>query len=174
MSIRFSAPRRAVSACAALLFVLLIAVPAVAQAPAAAAPVLDDPTAEGVALVDGYMAILGLPEDAKVAGLETLLAPGFQVVRANGDRQDRAGYLASPPEVETYAITDAVATQDADVLVVSYLLETSETVDGVAQTTTAPRLTVFHWIDDAWLLAAHANFGALASPDAGESADTDG
>jgi hypothetical protein len=170
---RFPIPRGAAQASAVLLLVLLMALPTVAQAPADAAPAFDDPTAEGIALVDGYMTILGLPADAKAAQLDELLAPGFQVVRSNGDRQDRAEYLASPPTVETFAITDASATQDDDVLVVSYVFETSEVVDGVAQTTTAPRLTVFHWVDDGWLLAAHANFGAVVAAD-DEPAAADG
>ena len=151
---------------AALSMVLLLAAPAVAQPTDGPAPVLDDPSAEGVALVDGYMTILGLPADAKAAQLDELLAPGFQVVRSNGDRQDRAAYLASPPTVETFAITDATATQDDDLLVVSYTFETSEVLDGVAQQTTAPRLSVFHWSGEQWLLAAHANFGATQSSDA--------
>lgn len=152
---------------AALSLLLLLTVPTFAQTSAEAAPVLDDPTAEGVALVEGYMTVLGLPADAKAARLDELLAPGFQVVRSNGDRQDRAGYLVSPPAVETYTITDALATQDDDVLVVSYLFEASEALDGVEQTTTAPRLSVFRWSGEAWLLEAHANFGAIESTDAG-------
>ncbi|MFO7531691.1 MAG: nuclear transport factor 2 family protein [Candidatus Limnocylindrales bacterium] len=171
---RFPMSRGAARATAALLLVLLIAAPTVAQAPADAAPVLDDPTAEGIALVDEYMTILGLPVDAKAERLDELLGPGFQVVRANGDRQDRAEYLASPPTVEAYTITDASASQDDDVLVVSYVFETSEVVDGVAQTTTAPRLTVFHWGGDGWQLAAHANFGAIVASDADELAAADG
>lgn len=171
---RFPISRGAAQASAALLLVLLITFPTVARASADAAPMLDDPTAEGVALVDGYMTILGQPADAKAVQLDGLLAPGFQVVRSNGDQQDRAEYLASPPTVETYTIMEAFATQDDDVLVVSYLFETSEVLDGVAQTTTAPRLTIFHWIGDAWLLAAHANFGAIDTSDAEAPAAADG
>lgn len=173
MSNRFSTARAAARVLAALTLVLLLTAPIAAQTSAAAAPVLDDPTAEGVALIDGYMSILGLPADDKAAGLDGLLAPGFQVVRANGDRQDRAEYLASPPTVETYAISDARATQDDDLLVVSYLFEASEVLDGVEQTTTAPRLSVFRWSGGEWLLAAHANFGAIESPDT-EASGADG
>jgi hypothetical protein len=162
----FHISRAAAQAFATLSLLLLLAVPASAQTSAQAAPVLDDPTAEGVALIDGYMTILGLPADAKATQLDELLAPAFQVVRSNGDRQDRAEYLAAPPAVETYTITDALATQDDDVLVVSYLFEASEALDGVEQTTTAPRLSVFRWSGDAWLLEAHANFGAIEPMDA--------
>jgi hypothetical protein len=52
-------------------------------------------------------------------------------------------------------------TQGSDVLVVSYVVTTEETINGVTQSTAKPRLSVFRWVDGGWHLAAHSNFGAL-------------
>jgi hypothetical protein len=34
-------------------------------------------------------------------------------------------------------------------------------IDGVARSTTAPRMSVFLWVVGGWHLSAHSNFGAL-------------
>ena len=99
-----------------------------------------DPNAQGTALVNQFFTILQQPDAAKTDQLKAFLAPEFQVVRANGDQVTRDAYLTSAPKVATYTIDSVQATQGGDVLVVSYKINTSETVNGVQQTTTAPRL----------------------------------
>ncbi len=118
---------------AALLALVAIAAIALAACSSSAAPTASDPNAQGSALVDQFFTILQQPDQAKTDQLKTFLTPEFQVVRANGD-----------------------------LLVVSYKVITEETVSGVKQSTTAPRLSVFRWVDGGWHLAAHGNFGALA------------
>jgi hypothetical protein len=145
----------------AALAVLAAAVLALAACSSGAAPTASDPNAEGTALVDRFFTILQQPDAAKVDQLKTFLAPEFRIVRDTGDTLDKTGYLANPAKVTTYAISDVAATQGTDVLVVSYIVTTEETINGATTSSQKPRLSVFHWSDGAWRLAAHANFGAL-------------
>jgi hypothetical protein len=146
---------------AAGLALLAAVVLALAACSSAAAPPTSDPTAEGTALVNKFFTILQQPAADKVAQLKTFLAPEFQIVRDTGDHLDKDAYLQNPASVTTYSLSDLVATQGSDVLVVSYVVTTEETINGVTQSTAKPRLSVFHWTDGAWHLAAHSNFGAL-------------
>jgi ketosteroid isomerase-like protein len=95
--------------------------------------------------------------------LDTILAPEFQVLRADGSAYDKAAYLASslpvieaPPQIE-----ELVVTGSAELLVARYMLLAKQTRDGVAIQTTAPRLSIFRKDGDKYLLVAHANFAAL-------------
>ncbi|MFN8620801.1 MAG: nuclear transport factor 2 family protein [Chloroflexota bacterium] len=154
---------------------LLLLVPAVLPAAAQDASVAPPPAADGQALAEKYMDILALPDAAqKQAELQAFLGDEFQVVRASGPRQDKAAYLVNPPTVHAYTISDVVTTQDANVAVVSYLLNTTETIDNVEQTHTAPRLSVFHWNGTDWELIAHSNFGAIDLPAASPAASPAG
>jgi hypothetical protein len=146
---------------AAALAVLAAAVLALSACSGGAAPTASDPNAEGTALVDRFFTILQQPDATKVDQLATFLAPEFQIVRDTGDTMGRDAYLQDPASVTMYSISDVVATQGADVLVVSYLVAAEETINGVPTSSRKPRLSVFHWTDGAWHLAAHANFGAL-------------
>ncbi len=143
----------------AVLLLLPAAMPVVAQDASPAAP----PAADGAALATRFLEILGLPDGEKTTELDRFLADEFQIVRANGDQLDKAAYLAAPATVAEFLISAVVATQHEDLVVVSYLLATTETIEGVEQTTTAPRLSVFHWNGVMWQLAAHSNFGAIST-----------
>ena len=97
------------------------------------------------------------------AVLDTILAPEFQVMRADGTTYDKPGYLASalpvieaPPKIENLVVTGS-----AENLVAHYILIAKQTRDGVAIQTKAPRLSVFRKEGDKYLLVAHANFAAL-------------
>ena len=143
---------------AALLAVATIALTACSSA---AAPTASDPDVQGAALVNQFFTILQQPDSAKAQQLRTFLAPEFQIVRDSGDQLGKDAYLLKPASVKMFTISDVVATQGGDVLVVSYRIGTEETINGVTQGTMAPRLSVFRWSDGAWHLAAHSNFGAL-------------
>ncbi len=95
--------------------------------------------------------------------LDAVLAPEFQLMRADGTSFDKAGYIASKlpifvtaPQVEELAVTGT-----AELFVARYLVVAEQTRDGVALQTTAPRLSVFRKDGDKYLLVAHANFAAL-------------
>lgn len=154
-----------------LVLAVTVALPVAAQvASPAPAPALVDLETEGGALATRFMEILGLAEADKATELETFLAEEFQLVRANGTWADKAAYVANPATVHDFRIVGVVATQTDDVVVVSYTLETTETIDGVEQTSRAPRLSVFHWNGMGWQLAAHSNFGVVDVPAAPPSA----
>lgn len=148
-----------------LALVVPIALPATAQdASVAPAPVFTDANAEGAALATRFLEILGLPDAEKVAELETFLGEEFQIVRANGTWADKPAYLADPATVHSFKVENAITTQHEELAVVSYLLETTETIDGVEQSSHAPRLSVFHWGGAGWQLVAHSNFGVIDPP----------
>jgi hypothetical protein len=148
-----------------LALALPVALPAMAQqASVAPAPAFADAEAEGAALATRFMEILGLPDAEKAAELETFLGDAFQLVRANGTWADKAAYLADPATVHEFRIENVVTTQHEDLAVVSYVLETTETIDGVESTNHAPRLSVFHWDGAGWRLVAHSNFGVVEPP----------
>lgn len=116
----------------------------------------------GAALVDEFISILTQPDAEKQAALADFLADEYQIVRANGTHMDKVEYVANPASVVEVDISDVHATEAGGVLVVSYVLSVSETLDGVEQETVAPRLSVFRQDEEgAWQIAAHANFGAL-------------
>jgi ketosteroid isomerase-like protein len=95
----------------------------------------------------------------EVGALEAILAPEFQILRANGVGYDRKGYLASElPAIDKWRLEDVVATASGDLLVVRYWLVINQTIDGTPTAQRAPRLTVFRRDGDRWLVVAHANF----------------
>ena len=97
------------------------------------------------------------------AMIDAVLAPEFQLTRADGTTFDKAGYLATTlpifetaPQIEELSVTGTL-----DLFVARYLVTAKQTRDGVALQTTAPRLSVFRKDGDKYLLVAHANFAAL-------------
>ena len=97
------------------------------------------------------------------AALETILAPEFQIQRADGNGLDRAGYIGGGAATinEIHGIEDLVVTTHEDIMVVRYELLVAETVGGVTVERHAPRITVFRKEGDVWLVVAHANFARL-------------
>jgi ketosteroid isomerase-like protein len=97
------------------------------------------------------------------AMLDVVLAPEFQLMRADGTTFDKAGYVVSklPIFVTAPQIEELSVTGTAELFVARYLVTARQTRDGVALQTTAPRLSVFRKDGDKYLLVAHANFAAL-------------
>jgi ketosteroid isomerase-like protein len=96
-----------------------------------------------------------------------LLAPEYQIMRANGVGYDRSGYIANVKAVEAapdFSHEDLVVTAADDVMVVRYFLTINEIIEGSPVSRRAPRLTVFRKIDGDWKVVSHANFGATAPP----------
>lgn len=118
----------------------------------------DCPAALGQRLVNRYFRAI---QTSDRQALERILAPEFQVVRANGTVLDRDEYLANPATIGDYLLGPFFATLDGSSLVASYKVSVDSTIDGVVQPTTpAPRLSVFRLDGTNWLLSAHANFNA--------------
>ena len=108
--------------------------------------------------------------EAVIAGPEAvapLLAPEYQIMRANGVGYDRDGYVANVGAVSArpdFSHDGVVVTMADDVMVVRYFLTINETIEGAPVAHRAPRLTVFRKIDGAWKVVSHANFGATVPP----------
>ena len=98
-----------------------------------------------------------------VEALDAVLAPEFQIMRADGSSYDKPDYLAStlPKVAAMPEITDMVVTAHGDHLVVRYQVTVNETRDGATLVAHAPRLTVYRKKNDKWLVVAHANFATL-------------
>lgn len=118
----------------------------------------DDATNKARALLTAFV-------DGVIAGPDAvapLLAPEYQIMRSNGVGYDRDGYInrgaGTVRARPDYSLDDLVATTGGDMLVVRYVLQIDETIDGKTITRRAPRLTVFRKIGADWKVSAHANF----------------
>lgn len=123
------------------------------------------PAAKAQEMIETARALLVAFTDGVISGpgaVAPLLAPEFQIMRSNGVGYDRNGYInrgvgtvnAGP----NYSHNDLFVTIGGDVLVVRYVLQIDETIDGKPITSGAPRLTVFRKIGGAWKVSSHSNF----------------
>ncbi|MBT3808573.1 MAG: nuclear transport factor 2 family protein [Rhodospirillaceae bacterium] len=118
----------------------------------------DDKTDTARALLTAFV-------DGVIAGPDAvapLLAPEYQIMRSNGVGYDRDGYInrgaGTVRARPNYSLADLVVTTGGDVMVVRYILQIDETIDGNTITRRAPRLTVFRNIGGDWKISAHGNF----------------
>lgn len=100
----------------------------------------------------------GTPE-----AIGAVLAPEFQIMRADGSAYDKDDYLASQlPKIAAIPEFSQVAvTAHDDLLVMRYYVTVNETRDGMTVEAHAPRLTVFRKDGGRWLVVAHGNFATL-------------
>jgi hypothetical protein len=139
--------------------VLSLSLAAPAAGKAAPAPHLANPAATGRALVVHFFTLL-VRKDRQ--GLESFLAPNFQVQRADGSGSNKARYLAKLPVVLSFKILNVVATEANGTLVVRYEAIATGRVNGKRYTPgPAPRLSTFTWNGSRWQLSSHANFNPL-------------
>jgi len=92
-----------------------------------------------------------------------VLAPEFQMMRADGSGYDKKGYLGSalPKVAAIPEFSKSSITEKGDVLVARYFVTVNETRDGKKVQAHAPRLTVFRRDAGKWLVVAHGNFATL-------------
>lgn len=147
--------------CFALAAALLAIVAPLATMPVAPAVAQEaDLQAEGEKAVTAWI-------DAVVSGnaekIRAILAPEFQIVRADGTAYDKESYLASnlPQFPNAPKISMLVVTGHGDILVARYVLSTSGVRGDQGEGPQAPRLTVFRKDGDTWLVVSHANFAAI-------------
>jgi ketosteroid isomerase-like protein len=110
--------------------------------------------------IDGFFGALMTGEPDKVAAV---LAPEFQIMRADGSTHDAAGYADSilPIISELPSVEKLVVTSHGDIAVAAYFVNIDQTRDGSLIEAYAPRLTVFRKDGDRWLMTAHGNFAAV-------------
>ncbi len=103
------------------------------------------------------------------APLAEILGEGFQLIRTDGTRYDRSGYLANPASLQTYELDGFKATRAGDALIATFFASFRGTVEGIRyEITRSPRLAVFTRVDGDWKLQAFANlgFGSVVDPEA--------
>jgi ketosteroid isomerase-like protein len=125
-----------------------------------AAQSVADLDAEGLAANQAWWGAL---VEGTVPALDAVLAPEFQIMRADGSAYDKQDYLASqlPHVAAMPEFSQMVVTARENLLVVRYHVTVQETRDGQTVQAHAPRLTVFRKDGDTWLVSAHANFATL-------------
>ena len=125
-----------------------------------AAQSVADLDAEGLAANQAWWGAL---VEGTVPAVDAVLAPEFQIMRADGSSYDKEDYLGSqlPVVAVIPAFSQMVVTAHENLLVTRYYVTVQETRDGQVVEAHAPRLTVFRKDGDKWLVAAHANFATL-------------
>lgn len=115
--------------------------------------------ADARAAVMGWLDALATDDPAAVA---RMLAPEFQILRADGSGYDRASYLANLPKFGGVPdITDMVFTSEGDLLVLRYKLRLEQKIADKPVQVLAPRLSVLRRVESVWLMVAHANFAQI-------------
>ena len=147
------------SSLAAALALMLVAPPIVSPASAAEMSVAERDAAGLAANTAWWGALV----EGTVPALDAVLAPEFQIMRADGSSYDKQEYLASalPKVAAIPAFSQMTVTGQGDLLVVRYWVTVKETRNGETVEAHAPRLTVFRRDGDTWLVSAHANFATL-------------
>lgn len=125
-------------------------------------PVAGDPAMTAEEATAAIMSWLGALQTGDPAQVEKVLAPEFQILRSDGSGYGKADYLkVLPKQTSKPEITDLVFASEAGTLVTRYILRIEQTIDGKPVQTIAPRLSVFRRAEQAWLIAAHANFARI-------------
>jgi len=122
---------------------------------------MSDPGAAGEAAVEAWV---GAVASGDAAAVGRILAPEFQIIRADGSAYDAAAYLQSelprfpePPKVDSVVVTGY-----GDYLVARYEITTPITLGSETEMRYGPRLTVFRkGGGGAWLVVAHANLASI-------------
>ncbi len=150
---------RVIVCLAAALALMLVAPPIVSPASAAEMSVAERDAAGLAANTAWWGALV----EGTVPALDAVLAPEFQIMRADGSSYDKQEYLASalPKVAAIPAFSQMTVTGQGDLLVVRYWVTVKETRNGETVEAHAPRLTVFRRDGDTWLVSAHANFATL-------------
>ena len=107
---------------------------------------------------------LGAAASGDAAQVAAVMAPEFQLVRADGSAYGAKEYLAGgmPRITGAPKVESLVATGYGDHLVARYdLIIDSALADGRTMKERAPRMTVFRKSGDAWLVVSHANFATI-------------
>ena len=119
------------------------------------------PAEAGKKAVDGWVGAVASGDPAAIA---KVLAPEFQIVRADGTAYDAEAYLQSefPRFPEPPQIGSLVVTGYGDYLVARYEINSKILLGDETELRHAPRLTVFRkGRDGTWLVVAHSNFAPL-------------
>lgn len=160
MSQPLAMSRRAVTGLSAALALALLVAPPIASPAYAAEMSVAERDAAGLAANTAWWGAL-VKGTAEAIG--PVLAPEFQIMRADGSSYDKAGYIAGelPKVAAIPEFSHMTVTAHGDLLVTRYWVTVKETRNGEMVEAHAPRLTVFRREGDSWLVSAHANFATF-------------
>jgi hypothetical protein len=114
----------------------------------------DDSALATAALAPFYDALTGKGDLADVLG------DAFQIMRTDGTRYDRAGYIARHPALSSYKLSDVHAVRSGDVLTVSFFATVRGEIENVGRTIDGePRLAVLTKVGERWKLQSLATLG---------------
>ena len=92
--------------------------------------------------------------------LADVLGDAFQLMRTDGSRYDRDGYLARPSSLQSYVLKDFRGIQSGNILTATFFAGIKGKVEGMDRDSAEqPRLAVFALADGEWRLQAFANLG---------------
>ncbi|MEX2201303.1 MAG: nuclear transport factor 2 family protein [Dongiaceae bacterium] len=124
--------------------------------------------AEAATAIDEATALAALDPwaDALFSGdpatIEKVLAPEYQILRSDGTGYNKAQYMnVLPKQAMRSRFNGIVATGNERLMVLRYVIETNQTIEGQVVQAVSPRLSVFRSEGEGWLLVAHANFAKL-------------
>ncbi|MBU0504636.1 nuclear transport factor 2 family protein [bacterium] len=102
-------------------------------------------------------------KQGNVEALDKMMSPAFQSIHQDGARNKKEELaLISKLNLGDYKLTNFKVSFDGAVLLASYFVTVTETIDGKQlDKTPAPRLSVFVKKDNNWLWIAHANLKPL-------------
>ncbi|HMN87121.1 MAG TPA: nuclear transport factor 2 family protein [Bauldia sp.] len=131
-----------------------------ATTPARAAETSTELAAEANAAIEAWFVAIRSHDPEK---LRAIVAPEFQIMRADGSGYGAADYPTSKlPVINALPkVDELVVTKEGDIMVARYMTVIDSTRDGKTVEARAPRLTVFRKVGDTWLVVAHGNFAAL-------------
>lgn len=136
-----------------------------AGSPSAEPSGISEAAVTGQQLVDRFLGMLKGP-DTDTEALSEILAPNFQLVRADDTRETKESYLANPAQVNEYSLANLNAVVanlgTAPTLTVSFDISIDEVINDEHIKTTAPRLGTFQWDGQDWVLVSWANFNPVA------------
>ncbi|MGI9187054.1 MAG: nuclear transport factor 2 family protein [Gaiellales bacterium] len=118
--------------------------------------VIHTKSSTGLQLMTAYSTLL-VKKD--LPALTALLAPSFQIQRADGSHATRAQYLAKLPDLRAFAFDDSTATRSGDVITFRALATSTLFINGAMYSPDpAPQMAVFRWRSGAWSVVAQGNF----------------
>lgn len=126
------------------------------------APRLKDVPGTSLVLVNRFLTLLA---ENNSRGLKSFLSPAFQLQRADGSYDTKAGYLTKLPRITSFKVSNLVATQAGAALIVRYDADITGVVNGKDYVPgPAPRLSTFTWNGKLWQMTSHSNFNPLEAP----------
>lgn len=97
-------------------------------------------------------------KEGNVKAIKKYTTQKFQSVHFDGAR-DRSGELnlIANLHLQSYVLSNIKVTEEHNVIIITYLAQVQELINGAPVSTTAPRLTIFQKIKGDWKWISHAS-----------------